>query len=66
MSRAVLCLAAILLAGCSQVDRDQTSQDADKLGRDLKKDVKQADAVVTKDLNKAKEKVHEETAPKQP
>lgn len=61
MSKAVLCLAAILLAGCSQEDRRQTSQDADKLGQDLKKEVKEADVVVTKEMKKAKEKVHEET-----
>jgi len=61
MSKAVLFLAAILLAGCSDSDREQTRQDADKLGRDLKKEVKEADVVVTKEAKEARVKVQQET-----
>jgi outer membrane murein-binding lipoprotein Lpp len=62
MSKAVLCFAAVLLAGCASADRQQTSQDANQLGRDLKRDVKQADVVVTQEMKDARTRVQEETA----
>jgi hypothetical protein len=57
MSKAVLLLAAVLLAGCSHEDRQQTSEDARKLGQDIRKDVKKADDVVTKEMKDARERV---------
>jgi hypothetical protein len=59
MSKAVLLVGALLLAGCSHSDQEQTREDARKLGQDLKRDTKKADAVVTQDLKDARVKVQE-------
>jgi hypothetical protein len=55
--RAALFISICLLAGCAQEDRNQTRQDADKLGKDLKQEFKKADAVVTKEAHEAREQV---------
>jgi hypothetical protein len=57
MEKAVLLIAAIVLAGCSHEDRAQTSADAKKLGQDIKRDVKKADEVVTKEMQDARDRV---------
>jgi PBP1b-binding outer membrane lipoprotein LpoB len=57
MSKATLLFAAILLAGCSREDQQQTKEDARKLGQDLKHDAKKADVVVTQEMKEAREKV---------
>lgn len=59
MIRVALLFAAILLGGCSQTDREQTREDAKKLGQDLKRDAKQADAVVTQEMKDARAKVQQ-------
>jgi hypothetical protein len=50
-----------MLAGCSQENKDQTRADAKKLGQDLKRDAKEADAVVTEKMKEARVKVQQET-----
>ena len=62
MPKAVLLLATLMFAGCSHEDQAQTREDARKLGQDLKHDAKKADAVVTKELTEAREKVQEGAA----
>jgi len=62
MSRAAICFAFVLLAGCSKSDQERTRQDAAQLGHDLKRDAKDANAVVTKEALQAREKVQDEAA----
>jgi hypothetical protein len=57
MPKVVLLLAAVLLSGCSREDREQTREDARKLGQDLKHDAKKADAVVTQEMKDARDRV---------
>ena len=57
MTKAALLVAGVLLAGCSHEDAEQTRRDARRLGQDIKQDAKKADAVVTKELKDAREKV---------
>jgi hypothetical protein len=57
MPKALLLLAVIFMAGCSHEDRAQTSEDAKKLGHDIARDAKKADAVVTKELKDAGNRV---------
>lgn len=57
MPKALLLLAVILMAGCSPEDRAQTSADAKKLGHDIARDAKKADAVVTKEVKDAGQRI---------
>jgi hypothetical protein len=59
MIKVAFVVAAILMAGCSQTDREQTREDAKKLGQDLKRDAKKADAVVTQEMKDARAKVQQ-------
>jgi outer membrane biogenesis lipoprotein LolB len=61
MSKATLLLAAILLAGCSHEHQEQTREDAKKMGQDLKRDAKDADAVVTQKMKEAQARVQADT-----
>jgi hypothetical protein len=60
MPKATLLLAAIFLVSCSHEDRSQTAEDARKFGRDLKKDAKHADVVVTKEMKDARERLKQD------
>jgi hypothetical protein len=52
MSKAVLLLAAIFFAGCSNESRD----DAKRLGQDIKQDVKKEDEKMSREMKEAREK----------
>jgi hypothetical protein len=57
VTKTILLFPLILLAGCSHEEMRQTHEDARKLGQDLKKQMKTADAVVTKEAKEARDKV---------
>ncbi len=57
MPKVFLLVAVIFMAACSPQDRAETSADAKRLGNDIARDAKKADAVVSKEVKDAGHRV---------